>query len=109
MGINHLFGVKNPPPKDLDAAAVSENARKENGIIIVSRPNIPFLSIREEIIREIRLNATETYNATISFMRIIQRNVKLTERLGLPQTGDRDADTQRAVEDLYIVVYFEAE
>lgn len=99
-----LLGVKNPPPKDLDAAAVSDYARRANGIIIVPHPNVPFLSIREEIIREIRPNAIETYNAKIPFMRIIKKNVKLAERLGLPQTGGSDAHSSTTVGDMYTVV-----
>ncbi|MCJ7635208.1 PHP domain-containing protein [Candidatus Bathyarchaeota archaeon] len=99
-----LFGIKNSPPKDLDAIVVSNYARREGGIIIVPHPNIPFISFREEIIEEIRPDAIETFNAKIPFSCIIDKNVKLAERLGLPQTGGSDAHTNTTIGDMYTVV-----
>ncbi len=99
-----LFGVKQVPPKKLDAVAVSKLARQENGVIIVPHPNIPFLSLSEDIIRAIQPTAIETFNATIPLTRIIRKNVKLAEQLGLPQTGGSDAHSHRLIGDMYTVV-----
>lgn len=99
-----VLGVSKPPPKNLDAMAVSNYARRERGVIIVPHPNVPFLSIREDVIKRIRPDAIETYNAKLPFERIRNKNIKLAERLGLPQTGGSDAHTHKTVGDMYTVV-----
>lgn len=102
-----VLGMKNPPPKGLDPVAVSEYAKRKGGVVIVPHPNIPFLSVGEDVIERIRPDVIETYNAKIPFERIIKKNVKLAERLGIPQTGGSDSHTHKTVGDMYTVVEVE--
>lgn len=99
-----LLGIKNPPPKGSDAIDVSNYARREDGIVIVPHPNIPFIGVREEIIEVMRPDAIETGNARIPFNRMMEKNVRLAERLGLPQTGGSDTHIHTTVGDTYTVV-----
>lgn len=102
-----VLGVRNPPPKGLDATTVSDYARREGGVIVVPHLNVPFFSIREDVIKRIRPDAVETHNAKIPFEFIVNKNVRLADRLRLPQTGGSDAHTQATVGDMYTVVEVE--
>ena len=100
-----VLGVKNPPTKGLNAVEVAEYARKKGGIIIIPHPNIPFLSMREEVIRQVKPDAIETHNAkTPFFWHFKEKNIRLADRLGLPKTGGSDAHSHQTVGDMYTVV-----
>lgn len=100
-----VLGVRNPPTKGLSAVEVAEYTRKNGGIIIVPHPNIPFISMKEEVIKQVKPDAIETHNAkTPLFWHYEKKNIKLANRLGLPKTGGSDAHSHQTVGDMYTVV-----
>jgi len=100
-----ILGVKDAPSKGLRAVEVAEYARQKGGIVIIPHPNMPFISIREDVAKQIRPDAIETYNAkTPFFWHYKKRNIELAQRLGLPQTGGSDSHSYQTVGDMYTMV-----
>ena len=100
-----VLGIKNPPPKNLSVAETIDFARKEGGITIIPHPSIPFISISEKIIRQVKPDAIETHNAKAPFFRyFVEKNTKLADSLGLPKTGGSDAHSHKSVGDAYTIV-----
>ena len=100
-----VLGIKTPPPDKSSVAEIIDFARKERGITIIPHPGIPFISISEQIIREVKPDAIETHNAKAPFFRyFVHKNTKLAERLGLPKTGGSDAHSHKSVGDAYTIV-----
>lgn len=100
-----VLGVEEAPPKGLGAAEVAKYARQKGGVIIIAHPNMPFISVPEEIIRQIKPDAIETYNAkTPFFWYYKKKNIGLAGNLGLPQTGGSDSHSRQTVGDMYTIV-----
>lgn len=100
-----ILGLQNPPPKGLDSVALAEHARKEGGVVIIAHPNTPFHRFIEDSIRKVRPDAIETHNAKIPLAKwATRKNIKLAERLGLPQTGGSDSHMRQTVGDMYTIV-----
>jgi predicted metal-dependent phosphoesterase TrpH len=70
-----ILGVEDVPPKGLSAVEVAEYARQKGGVVIIPHPNIFFISIREDVIKRIRPDAIETYNAGIPFSGTTRRRI----------------------------------
>lgn len=99
-----LIGIKEAPPKRLDAVTVSDYARNRGGVVIVPHPKIPFISIREHVIELIRPDAIESINAQVPFEYLNRESGKLADRLGIPQSGGSDSHSSKTVGDAYTIV-----
>ena len=100
-----VLGLKKPPPKGYNAIEVADFARKKGSVVIIAHPNVPFRSFSEDVIRRIRPDAIETYNALTPFSPwMIRRNVALAQKLRFPQTGGSDSHMHQTVGDMYTLV-----
>ncbi|MDQ1279549.1 MAG: hypothetical protein QG670_811 [Thermoproteota archaeon] len=100
-----VLGVKEAPPKDLEATEVAKYARQKGGVIIIAHPNMPFISVPKDIIGRIKPDAIETCNAkTPFFWHYKKKNIELAEGLSLPQTGGSDSHSPQTVGDMYTIV-----
>lgn len=100
-----VLGVNNSPPQGTSIDKIVEYAKQEEGVIVIPHPNLPFISVKKDVIERIKPDAIETYNAKTPFLRhFMKKNVKLAKRLGIPQTGGSDAHSHNSVGDMYTVV-----
>jgi len=104
-GLVLVLGLKKPPPKGFSAIEVAEHARKKSGVVIIAHPSIPFHSFSEDVIRRIRPDAIETYNAKTPFSPwMIRSKVAFAKKLRCPQTGGNDSHMRQTVGDMYTLV-----
>jgi predicted metal-dependent phosphoesterase TrpH len=101
-----ILGIKNLPFKSLRSAMeITKYARKNNGVIIIPHPNIPFIGVSEKVIRQIVPDAIETHNSNVPFFNYFtKKNTKLADKLSLPKTGGSDAHNHKSVGDAYTIV-----
>ena len=100
-----VLGLPTPPPNHLSAADTLHFARDAGGLTIIPHPGIPFISIRETLIRQCRPDALETHNAKTPFFNyFVEKNTRLADRLGLPKTGGSDAHSHQSVGDAYTII-----
>jgi len=100
-----VLGLKESVPKGLNSIEVAEYARNEGCVIIIAHPNVLLHHFNENVIKRIRPDAIETHNAKTVFSGwMIQKNIQLANRLGLPQTGGSDSHMHQTVGDMYTVI-----
>jgi len=100
-----VLGINNPPSKCLSVANAIDYSRKEGAVIIIPHPSLPFIGVKEEVIRHIKPDAIETHNSKAPFFRyFVGQNTRLANSLGLPKTGGSDAHSHNSVGDAYTIV-----
>ena len=99
-----VLGVRRAPWKNLSLPEVTEWARRLGGVTIIAHPLVPGFKVHEEIIKQARPDAIETFNALVPLERYNRLSRELAERLGLPQTGGSDSHRADTVGDMYTLV-----
>ncbi|MGQ9513436.1 MAG: PHP-associated domain-containing protein [Thermoproteota archaeon] len=103
----HLLGLGllKAPPSGLTSFEFSEYVHSRNCLLVIPHPCVPFLGVREKVLRSLNPDAIETLNAAVPFFWWAKRrSEELAEKLGLPQTGGSDAHDGSRVGDAYTII-----